>query len=313
MSTADKINRPCNGICKKFQVKKPVGKGRYGSGQGHCQICDAWIDHIGCHMKDGSHATKESVGWFCNCCNYRVRQNPRNKLYKEKLRESKTQNNEAQNNEAQNNEAQNSTNDDLITAKDLFISRGQASLLKKLTHLMPNIDETKSHSEILEKISEFLQHEINDNWGTLENFLSLATNYQQLNQISAIILFEKLKEEIGHIPSKDEFLNKVNLDENWINNEFKNWEYFLDLLQYDPWYRTIKKYLKSEIDEIKNENEINQTPEKAMNFKERFMESQQLMYKILLKRKETQALLLKLEEKLNHLNTNTIRTISEEL
>ena len=303
MSTPDKINRTCNGICKKFQVKKPVGEGRYGSGQGHCQICNTWIDHIGCHMKDGSPATKESVGWFCNCCNYRVRQNPRNKLYKEKLRESKTQ----------NNELQNSTNDDLITAKDLFISRGQASLLKKLTLLMPNIDEIKSHSEILEKIPEFLQYEINDNWGTLENFLSLATNYQQLNQISAIILFEKLKEEIGHIPSKDEFLNKVNLDENWINNEFKNWEYFLDLLQYDPWYRTIKKSLKSEINEIKSENEINQTPEKAMNFGEGFTESQKLMDEILLERKETQTLFLKLQEKLNHLNKNTIRTISEEL
>jgi len=303
LSTPDKINRTCNGICKKFQVKKPVGEGRYGSGQGHCQICNTWIDHIGCHMKDGSPATKESVGWFCNCCNYRVRQNPRNKLYKEKLRESKTQ----------NNELQNSTNDDLITAKDLFISRGQASLLKKLTLLMPNIDEVKSHSEILEKIPEFLQYEINDNWGTLENFLSLATNYQQLNQISAIILFEKLKEEIGHIPSKDEFLNKVNLDENWINNEFKNWEYFLDLLQYDPWYRTIKKSLKSEINEIKSENEINQTPEKAMNFGEGFTESQKLMDEILLERKETQTLFLKLQEKLNHLNKNTIRTISEEL
>ena len=295
--------RTCKGICKKFQVKKPVGKSRYASGQGHCQTCDTWIDHIGCHMKDGSSATKESVGWFCNCCNYRVRQNPRNKLYKEKLRESKTQ----------NNELQNSINEDLITAKDLFISRGQASLLKKLTLLIPNIDETKSHSEILEKIPEFLQYEINDNWGTLENFLSLATNYQQLNQISAIILFEKLKEKIGHIPSKDEFLNKVNLDEDWINNEFKNWEYFLDLLQYNPWYRTIKKPLKLEINEIKSENKIIQTPEKAMNFGERFMESQKLMDKILLERKEVQTLFLKLQEKLNHLNTYTIRTISEEL
>ena len=50
-----------------------------------------------------------------------------------------------------------------------------------------------------------------------------------------------------------------------------------------------------------------------MNFGERFMESQKLMDKILLERKEVQTLFLKLQEKLNHLNTYTIRTISEEL
>ncbi len=79
--------RTCNGICKKFQVKKPVGGSRYGEGQGHCQICNTWIDHKGAHMNDGTSAFEDSLGWFCNCCNYRVRQKPRNKVYKEKLRE----------------------------------------------------------------------------------------------------------------------------------------------------------------------------------------------------------------------------------
>ena len=79
-------NRTCKGICTEFKAKKPKIGGRYDAGQGLCQICNIWIDHNGCHMKDGSAATEDSVGWFCNCCNYRVRQNPRNKVYKEKLR-----------------------------------------------------------------------------------------------------------------------------------------------------------------------------------------------------------------------------------
>ncbi len=68
---------------------KPHKIGRYESGQAHCQICNTWIDHHGCHMKNGNPAQKDSLGWFCNCCNYRVRQKPRNKLYKEKLNDSR--------------------------------------------------------------------------------------------------------------------------------------------------------------------------------------------------------------------------------
>ncbi len=78
--------RTCKGTCKKFRVTKPAGAGRYESGQGRCQTCDVWLDYRGCHVKDGSPARMGSVGWFCNCCNFRVRRTPRNKKYKEKLR-----------------------------------------------------------------------------------------------------------------------------------------------------------------------------------------------------------------------------------
>ena len=81
--------RICSGICKQYKVKKPKDPkvGRYESGQARCQICDIWIDHNGCVLKDGSTATVDSVGWFCKCCNYRVRRKPRNLVYKERLRE----------------------------------------------------------------------------------------------------------------------------------------------------------------------------------------------------------------------------------
>ena len=80
--------RTCLGICKQYKVKKPTGQvGRYEAGQARCQTCDIWIDHNGCVLKDGSTATVDSVGWFCKCCNYRVRRKPRNLVYKERLRE----------------------------------------------------------------------------------------------------------------------------------------------------------------------------------------------------------------------------------
>ena len=86
----DSEKRTCLEICKQYRVKKPTGKvGRYASGQARCQMCDIWIDHNGCVLKDRSTATEGSLGWTCKCCNYRVRQKPRNLVYKEKLREAK--------------------------------------------------------------------------------------------------------------------------------------------------------------------------------------------------------------------------------
>ena len=80
-------NRTCSGMCKKHTVKKPSNQGRYESGQCRCQTCDVWLDYHGCHLKDQSPAIPDrNVGWFCNCCNYRVRRRPRNKKYKDLLR-----------------------------------------------------------------------------------------------------------------------------------------------------------------------------------------------------------------------------------
>ena len=79
-------NKTCKGICEQFKVTRPPNGKRYDSGQARCQICDEWIDYRGIHQKDQSPATEDSVGGYCNCCNYRVRRKPRNRIYKEKLR-----------------------------------------------------------------------------------------------------------------------------------------------------------------------------------------------------------------------------------
>ena len=89
MSNQEIQKRICKGICKKFKAKKPSIGGRYDSGQGRCQTCEVWINYKGARLKDGSDATEDSVGWWCICCNMRVRQKPRNSLYKEKLTKRK--------------------------------------------------------------------------------------------------------------------------------------------------------------------------------------------------------------------------------
>ncbi len=61
----------CKGICIRHKAQKPVGSGRYASGQKRCQICEIFI---------------KWEGLWCPCCGYRLRTKPRNLKYKAKLR-----------------------------------------------------------------------------------------------------------------------------------------------------------------------------------------------------------------------------------
>jgi hypothetical protein len=61
----------CKGICLRHKAQKPVGSGRYASGQKRCQICEIFI---------------KWDGLWCPCCGYRLRTKPRNLKYKAKLR-----------------------------------------------------------------------------------------------------------------------------------------------------------------------------------------------------------------------------------
>ena len=61
----------CKGICTRYKAQKPVGTGRYASGQKRCQICEIFI---------------KWEGLWCPCCGYRLRTKPRNIKYKAKLR-----------------------------------------------------------------------------------------------------------------------------------------------------------------------------------------------------------------------------------
>jgi hypothetical protein len=61
----------CKGICIRHKAQKPVGSGRYVSGQKRCQICEIFI---------------KWDGLWCPCCGYRLRTKPRNLKYKAKLR-----------------------------------------------------------------------------------------------------------------------------------------------------------------------------------------------------------------------------------
>ena len=59
----------CKGICVRHKATKPVGTGRYSTGQKRCQVCEIFVNWDGV---------------FCPCCGYRLRTKPRNLKLKAK-------------------------------------------------------------------------------------------------------------------------------------------------------------------------------------------------------------------------------------
>ena len=74
VTTEEKNRMPCKGICVRHKALKPVGNGRYSTGQKRCQICETFL---------------KWDGIWCPCCGYRLRTRPRNMKYKAKLRARK--------------------------------------------------------------------------------------------------------------------------------------------------------------------------------------------------------------------------------
>ena len=60
----------CKNVCENYKATKPVGTGRYASGQRRCQVCQIFI---------------KWEGLWCPCCGYRLRTKPRKLAYKIKL------------------------------------------------------------------------------------------------------------------------------------------------------------------------------------------------------------------------------------
>jgi|APSaa5957512535_1039671.scaffolds.fasta_scaffold149258_1 hypothetical protein len=52
----------CKGKCEKYKAKKPQDSNRYKIGQKRCQICSVWVNYD---------------GYFCPCCNSKLRNKSR--------------------------------------------------------------------------------------------------------------------------------------------------------------------------------------------------------------------------------------------
>ena len=246
------LKRICDGTCKNYGVKKPAAGGRYVAGQARCQTCDMWIDHQGAHLFGGRPATAGSKGWFCNCCNYRVRRNPRNIVYKSKLRS-------------------NAYDAGSMTATDELGMRGAgrgprgASLGaggdKEEEEEHPRIDLSyfnKKRALMLKELGALMARMGHDPENLAEGFplrhgwtaSDIATEFgagfgevvrhavgSEPNKISLIADFEMARAKAGRVPTPQDMLEHSRFAISDYKREFKSWEHFLDRLGYDPWYR----------------------------------------------------------------------------
>jgi hypothetical protein len=67
----DELEMTCKGICIRHKAQKPIGTGRYSTGQKRCQICETFL---------------KWDGLYCPCCGCKLRTVPRNLKYKARLR-----------------------------------------------------------------------------------------------------------------------------------------------------------------------------------------------------------------------------------
>ena len=213
--------RTCKGICKKFKVKKPTEKGRYVSGQGRCQVCDVWIDYNGCHIKDGSPANADDYGWFCNCCNYRIRKHPRNLKYKEKMKAY--------------NIRYDSVNNIDLSYFNKHIGRMIKELALGIIKYGASDFEDKALPEIIS--STGLERELETD---IKNVISLVHTKHPPNKISLIVEFERIRAEIGRVPTKEDIKKHSEFYAIQYENEFQSWEHMLEGLEYDSFYRDNK-------------------------------------------------------------------------
>ena len=220
----------CSGTCKKFRVLKPHGESRYGSGQCHCQICDTWMDHNGCHLQDGSIATTDSDGWYCNCCNYKVRRKPRNIEYKEKIRS--------------HTHSKKTDEDDSVYEQkriDLsYFNKRRALMMKKIAMCILKKEEEEHQYSIHDYLmldanisNSDIEHEFNT---SLMRIVELADVLDPPNKMSMILEFERVRSLIGNVPTKSEFEMHSKLQSSQYDIEFQSWEHMLERLGYDPFY-----------------------------------------------------------------------------
>lgn len=216
----EQLNRTCTGKCKKYRVKKPPVGSRYGAGHARCQICDVWIDHRGGHLKDGSPASAESSGWFCNCCNYKVRRSPRNIEYKAKIRTAVHGSGPARRGRV-NLEYFNKRRARMLrgVGEALALSRISDDPLEELLPAGMSADEIAAEFET-----------------SMEELVALAKS-DSANKASLIAELERCRYKVRFVPTKEEMAENSKFTMAQYEAEFQSWEHLLDRLDYDPWYR----------------------------------------------------------------------------
>jgi len=172
----------------------------------------------------------------------------------------------------------NNMDENNISANELSISIAQAKFLVSIGNRMLNGAEMSIGTKFY----------VRDNWGDPDHFKKLCFS-DEPNQLSLIIHFLKIKDELKKNPTKEEMDNKSKFSIKQFEKKFGSWSNFLNLVGEDPWYRDQKKrrtyYKKSKT----YEEQLQEIKKSRINSKQKTEDN----------KKEIKMKLEELEEKLN--------------
>lgn len=192
-------------------------------GQAQCRVCNVWVVAKGARLKDGSIATAGSVGWYCRCCQYKLRSIQRSIRYTPRLRSTGRI--------ATDPEVGSTPSVDLS-----YFNRLRAELLQRLAAALPESRDLLGRSG-----GEYLPvdviQDLRQEFGDIGGLLDLAYDIDPPNKISMVVEFERVKSNLDRVPTKNEFEKISPLEIVSYDIEFGSWENFLDKLGHDPWYR----------------------------------------------------------------------------
>lgn len=175
--------------------------------------------------------------------------------------------------------------------ENLWFGKGQAKIIRKVSKHF-SLDESKNNLPLDESkndLSNFIQSldtlsklEIQDNWGSVEKFFTLATTKNEINPVWLVLRYELLRNFLNRTLSKEEFFDKNEISQKDVEYYFQTWHKFLELMGIDPWHqirkkqkpvviKNIHKYLTNDDLELFQSEINNKTPLESIQFMENFI------------------------------------------
>ena len=198
----------CKGECREVLGKLTFLRKTFVDGFSRCGVCQYWLDWRFCHLTSGEKANSESIGMYCNCCNYQVRQKPRSREAKETLRSHREQPLSSKKDNETFSRIKNGIRDSLAqlqnehrllgsTSKISTFTRSELDFLKNIAKKKfigtdqptKNVESTpseKSLDEIREYFRKKFQEEpsLLEEFEILENYLTLLPNNKKYSDIN---------------------------------------------------------------------------------------------------------------------------------
>ena len=142
-----------------------------------------------------------------------------------------------------------------------YLNKHQTKMIQKMVRCLPESEHNFEIKEFEDMIleSRVSAGEIRTEFGMdVEKFIELAYATEPPNKISMIVEFERIKSDIGRVPTKQDIDEHSMLKSSQYDKEFESWEHMLERLGYDPWYRT-NSDVKNKIDLKQKESILDTT------------------------------------------------------